>query len=83
MMKADGFDAAIIGSAERCGSPNMIAYDWDACVQILQDRDGMTLDDAIEFMEFNVLGSYVGDDTPVFIKGMSPRCKCPSIVEEV
>lgn len=83
MMKADGFDAAIIGSAERCGSPTMIAYDWDACVQILQDRDGMTLDDAIEFMEFNVLGAYVGDGTPVFVKGMSPRCKCPSIVEEV
>ncbi len=83
MMKAEGFDGAIIGSAERCGSPTMIAYDWDKCVHILQERDGMTLDDAIEFMEYNVVGAYVGEDTPVFIRGMSPRCACSPINEEV
>lgn len=83
MMKAEGFDGAIIGSAERCGSPTMIAYDWDKCVYILQERDGMTLDDAIEFMEYNVVGAYVGEDTPVFIRGMSPRCACSPINEEV
>lgn len=83
MMKADGFDGAIIGSANRFGLPTMIAYDWDKCVKILQERDGMTLDEAIEYMEFNVLGAYVGEDTPVFIRGMSPRCSCPPVVEEV
>ena len=76
MMKADGFDKAIIASAERCGSPTMIAYDWDKCVEILCERDGMSLDEAVEFMDFNVTGAYVGEDTPVFIKGMSPRCSC-------
>lgn len=27
MMTADGFEDCIIGIAERCGSPNLIAYD--------------------------------------------------------
>tara|TARA_Y100001937_G_scaffold125512_1_gene192493 strand:+ start:122 stop:415 length:294 start_codon:yes stop_codon:yes gene_type:complete len=76
MLKADGFDEAIIGSAERCGLPVMIAYDWDKCVDILRKRDGMSLTEAIEFMDFNVTGAYMGEGTPVFIKGMGPRCDC-------
>ena len=75
-LKADGFDEAIIGSAERCGLPIMVAYDWDKCVDILRARDGMSLEEAIEFMNFNVTGAYMGEGTPVFVKGMSPRCEC-------
>ena len=29
--------------------------------------DGMTMDEAEEYFHFNVLGSYVGEYTPVFI----------------
>lgn len=29
-------------------------------------RDGMSLEDAEEFFEFNVIGSWVGDGTPCF-----------------
>jgi len=72
MMKADGFDKAIIGIASRAGFEDVIAYNWDKCVNVLQDRDGMSLEDAIEFMDFNVVGSYVGKDTPVFVRGMGP-----------
>ena len=42
-------------------------YDYDVCVQILMERDSMTIEDAVEWMEYNVVGSYVGDKTPVFI----------------
>ena len=31
------------------------------------DIDGKTFDYSMEYMEFNVLGSYVGPDMPVFI----------------
>jgi hypothetical protein len=27
----------------------------------------MPIDEAIEYMEFNVLGAYVGEDTPAFL----------------
>jgi hypothetical protein len=30
-------------------------------------RDGMTADEAIEYMDFNVTGAYVGEHTPEFI----------------
>jgi hypothetical protein len=31
------------------------------------ERDGMSSDEAIEYMEFNVIGAYVGELTPAFI----------------
>lgn len=66
MLVADGFDAAIIGITES-GEPTVV-YDWDMCVEILRVRDGMTEEDAIEHMSFNVTGAYVGSRTPLFIR---------------
>jgi hypothetical protein len=31
-------------------------------------RDGMTQEEAYEFLDFNVVGSYVGDLTPIFVE---------------
>ena len=31
------------------------------------ERDGMTRDDAEEFFQFNTVGSWVGEKTPIFI----------------
>tara|TARA_R110000782_G_scaffold4156_8_gene14757 strand:+ start:2240 stop:2509 length:270 start_codon:yes stop_codon:yes gene_type:complete len=65
-LKADGFDEAILGVTHRCGDESLIAYDYEECVNILQ-KD-MSREDAVEYMEFNVVGSYVGEGTPIFIK---------------
>ena len=67
MLKADGFDEAIIGLCRIAGKEDVIAYDYWKCLDILINRDGMTPDDAVEFMEFNVIGAYVGEYTPAFI----------------
>ena len=65
--KADGFDEAVIGIAERCGDlEQVIAYDAEKCIDILMAQ-GMDEGDAIEFFNFNVAGAYVGPRTPVFI----------------
>jgi len=66
MLKATGFDKAIIGVAERCRSENVIAYDANECIQILIDQ-GMTDTEAVEYFSYNVLGAYVGENTPMFI----------------
>jgi hypothetical protein len=63
-LTADGFDAAIIGLTE--SSPIRVVYDWDACVRVLMS-EGMPEQDAVEHMNFNVTGSYVGEQTPIFI----------------
>lgn len=63
---ADGFEDALIGLGWQ--HTKLIAiYDYDKCVEILMDRDGMTNEEAIEWMEYNVVGSWVGDYTPVFL----------------
>jgi hypothetical protein len=38
------------------------------CIDILMKRDDMTEEEAVEYFEFNVTGSYVGENTPVFVE---------------
>ena len=64
---ADGFEDAIVGICERFGAVPVVAYDRDKCIEILMDRDGMEDEEAVEYFEFNVAGSYVVDGTPVFL----------------
>ena len=49
-MKADGFDEAIIGVGSRCGADDVLIYDYSKCVSILVERDGMSLDDAVDYL---------------------------------
>ena len=64
---ADGFDEAILGVGRRATQPEVVAYDYEKCVLILMDRE-MTEEEAREYMEFNVVGAFVGDRTPIFIE---------------
>jgi len=66
-MLADGFDDAIMGMCIQFGAEPIVAYDYEKCLGILMDRDKIGRTDAIDFMDFNVIGSYVGLHTPVFI----------------
>lgn len=63
---ANGFEDAILGIAERCGQPALVAYDRTRCIDILE-AEGMDREDAEEFFEFNVAGAWMGEMTPVFI----------------
>ena len=66
-MMADGFDDAIMGMCIQFGAEPLVAYNYEKCLEILIERDEITRTEAIDFMEFNVMGSYVGLNTPVFI----------------
>lgn len=61
------FDAAIVGIAERIGMSAVVVYDISKIIDVLCDRDGMDRDMASEYYEFNILGAYVGERTPLFI----------------
>jgi|TARA_R110002020_G_C16091602_1_gene757942 hypothetical protein len=67
MIIANGFDEAKIGVARRCGQPDLIAYDLEKIIEILIERDGMSHEEAVEYFEFNIVGAWIGDDTPCFI----------------
>ena len=64
-LTADGFDEAIIGISQ-CNTVKAV-YSSKKCIDILMKRDKMSKEDAVEFFEFNVVGSYMGDNTPIFI----------------
>ena len=61
---ADGFDAAIIGYVERFGLEPLVLYNREKCIEILAKE--MSYDEAEEHFEFNVIGAWVGDNTPAF-----------------
>jgi hypothetical protein len=67
LLKADGFDEAILGVGRKKGCEDSIVYSYERCVEILIDRDNMSYEDAIEWMEFNVVDAYVGPSTPIYI----------------
>ncbi len=66
MLKADGFDAAILGIGRRAGADDILVYDYEQCVAVLI-MDGMSDEEAIEYLEYNVVGAYVGEGTPMFV----------------
>lgn len=63
---ADGFEDAFIGIARRCSQPSLAVYDYTKGVEILMQRDGMSEEEAVEWMEFNVVGAWVGEHTPIW-----------------
>jgi hypothetical protein len=65
-MLAYGLNDALIGITSGTYG-NVAVYDYDKCVQILMDKQDMTTTEAVEWMEYNVVSSYVGETTPVFV----------------
>ena len=70
---ADGFEDALLGTVIGACRQPVACYDHRKCVEILVTRDGMTEEDAEEYMEFNVIGAYVGEATPLFLCNMRQR----------
>ena len=64
---AEGFEAALVGVVRRCGQPTLAAYSYARALEVLMMRDGMEYDDAVEWMEFNVVGAWLGPHTPAWL----------------
>ena len=67
MLKWDGFDNAIIGVGERCTTDAMIVYDYDKMVKVLVTRDDMSYEEAEEYIDYNIVGAWIGDTTPIIV----------------
>lgn len=64
LLQADGFDDAIIGIEPLSGK---VIYDIDKMVIVL-NGEGLSTEEAIEYLDYNVLNSYVGENTPIYIQ---------------
>lgn len=68
MLKADGLDDALIGSAYDVATQQQrLVYSVNKCIGILMTRDGMSDVEAREYLEHNTLCAYVGQDQPIFV----------------
>jgi len=68
MLLADGYDSAIIGYAiNPVSQKNVVVYDVERILKILFERDEMSIEQAEEFFNFNIVGSYVGEQTPIYV----------------
>jgi hypothetical protein len=66
-MDPECFDEAIIGVATSSLGMMAVAYSEPKIIELLIKHDRMTPEEAMEHYQFNILGAYVGENTPVFI----------------
>lgn len=63
LLKADGFDDAVIGIDPES---MRLVYDRNKMFDILVKQD-MSMEEAVEYLEFNTFCAYVGEKTPIYI----------------
>jgi hypothetical protein len=66
VMFADGLEEAFIGIGYQFHSP-VALYSKNKAIQCLIDQ-GMDEEQAYEYFDYNIAGSYVGDNTPIFLE---------------
>ena len=69
MLKIDGHDNAVVGVSftwRNQRQVQLLVYD----AEIIRDnlvKEGMTPDEAREYIEYNIEGAYVGEGTPILV----------------
>jgi len=65
MLIPTGFEAAVIGVVRRFND-TFILLNEEMCIEILVN-DGMVHEEAVEYFEYNVIGAWMGSDTPAYL----------------
>jgi len=70
----DGFDDCIIGVLERFGMDSIVLYDKQKVIEKLMKESSapdelgdLAMEQALEYYEYNMLGSWIGERTPGFV----------------
>lgn len=66
MKKFTGYDDAIIGVTDSWLPEPRLVYSGEKLIELLE-AEGMDNEEAIEWLEFNMAGAYVGEDTPLIM----------------
>lgn len=66
-LTCDGLDDAFIGYT--VGTYGTVAvYDYDRAIEVFARDNNVSLESATEYIDFNTVSAYVGENTPVFVK---------------
>lgn len=71
IMLAEGFERAFVGIAEDYAGHPRAVYDYGKCIRILMVEKNMSQEEALDTMDFKVVGAFVGEATPIFVQRMS------------
>ena len=66
LLFADGYDPAIIGVCSGFDS-GRVAYSIPKMIEIAASDLSVDYDEALEWLEYNTFGAYVGEHTPIYI----------------
>ncbi len=66
LLFADGFDSAIIGV---CGGfdSGRVVYSVKKMVEVCMKELSVDADEAIEWLEYNTFGAFIGEYTPIYV----------------
>ena len=69
LLFADGYDDAIIGV---CGGfdSGRVAYSIPKMIEIAAKDLSVDYDEAMEWLDYNTFGAYVGKNTPIYVEAM-------------
>jgi hypothetical protein len=71
-----GLEDAIIGIVEEFGNGPRVLYSKNKIIWKLCSMDGMTVEEAHEYYEYNILGLHAGEQNAVFLDmGIEPMLK--------
>ena len=67
LLFADGYDDAIIGV---CGGfdSGRVAYSIPKMIDIAAKELSVDYDEAVEWLDYNTFGAYVGEHTPIYVE---------------
>ena len=63
-LTADGFDDALVGCTY--GANVVAVYAINKMVELLMN-EGTDYEDAVEFLDYNVVGAHLGEKTPLYV----------------
>ena len=66
------YTPALLGVSYMFGEEPRLVYDYDGVLAIIMKDGDLTMDEALDYFEFNVLGAYIGPTTPCFMKKRPP-----------
>lgn len=61
------FDEAIIGVIHDFDR-TAVCYSEVKVIEILMREDGMDYDEAVEYYQYNILGAWLGEHTPMYLE---------------
>lgn len=63
----DGFDEACIGFSQRINEPMLAVYSYQKMVDTLIEHEEMDYEEATEYIDYNCLGAWIGEQTPLIV----------------